>query len=142
MPRTVKGYKGQRELKAAGHPVLRGTPPVTWNKGIRSEPWDLLRIGLMSVGRLSPLGAVLWLVASLGRISTSTTHESYAIILLGDSTQRYWLDEGLSDELGCWTPDDVDFKIIGGHGDAVRWFMYCKHESVRKVGFLHHWGVS
>ena len=96
----------------------------------------------MPVGRLSLLGAVLWLVASLGRVSTSTTHESYAIILLGDSTQRYWLDEGLSDELDCWTPDEVDSKVIGGHGVAVRWFMYCNHELVRKVGFMHHWGVS
>ena len=97
---------------------------------------------VMVLSGLRLLGAVHWLVASLGRISTSTTHESYAIILLGDSTQRYWLDEGLSDELGCWTPDDVDFKIIGRQGFAVRWLIYCKHESVRKVGFLHHWGVS
>ena len=76
-------------------------------------------------------------------MNTVPLTRGYALFLIGDSTQRYWLDEGISQELHCRKPsDDPDAEIIGRRGFAVFLYRICDDELLRRVGFQHHWGVS
>jgi hypothetical protein len=83
----------------------------------------------------------LWSWLTLAALWTSFAYggnQTYAIFFLGDSTNRFLINEGYSHQYGCRAQ-----RGQPGFGrNVVRTVALCDHPQVKRVGYFIHWGVS